>query len=231
MVAGLVDGRAGAYDDAARAAVYRVIRERRDVRRGYLPEPLPEELLGRLLAAAHDGPSVGLMQPSRFLVIRDLDVRRAVHGVFARANEAALAGYDGERREQYGALKLEGILEAPQNVCVVCESGSGRGHGLGRGTMPEAAVYSTVCAVENLWLAARSEGVAVGWVSILDPPALKEVLGIPECAMPVAYLCLGYVDRFGEGPELERVGWEQRMPLEEVVYRERYGRRAGEVEV
>lgn len=217
--------RATGYDEAAREAVYRVIRERRDVRRGYVAEPLPEELLERLLAAAHHGPSVGLMQPTRFVVIRDAAVREAVHGVFARANEAALAGYDGERREQYGALKLEGILEAPQNVCVVCECESERGHGLGRQTMPEAAVYSTVCAVQNLWLAARAEGVAVGWVSILDPAALKEVLGIPEGATPVAYLCVGYVDRFGEGPELERVGWEQRVPLESVVYRERYGRR------
>jgi 5,6-dimethylbenzimidazole synthase len=212
-----------AFGDEEREAVYRVILERRDVRRGFLEEPLPEALLMRLLAAAHMAPSVGLMQPSRFLVIRDVAVRRAVHGVFARANGRALAGYVGEQREQYAALKLEGILEAPQNLCVVCEGESGRGHGLGRGTMPEAAMYSTVCAVQNLWLAARAEGVGVGWVSILDMDALKEVLGIPEKTTPVAYLCLGYVDSFAELPELERVGWERRVPVESVVCRDRYG--------
>jgi 5,6-dimethylbenzimidazole synthase len=229
MVAGLVvepsahnAPRDQAFDAAQREAVYRVIGERRDVRRGYLPEPLPEELMTRLLTAAHNAPSVGLMQPSRFIVIRSRDIRSRIHTAFREANELASAIYAGERREQYAGLKLEGILEAPQNLCVVCDPQSEQGHGLGRQSVPETAVYSTVCAVQNLWLAARAEGVGVGWVSILSPDALRSILNIPERIVPVAYLCLGYVDAFGSEPELERVGWERRVPLQSCVSYETY---------
>jgi 5,6-dimethylbenzimidazole synthase len=211
-----------AFDEAQREAVYRVIGERRDVRRGYLSEPLPDELMTRLLMAAHNAPSVGLMQPSRFIVIRSHEMRSRVHAAFCEANEAASSIYEGERLEHYTALKLEGILEAPQNLCVVCDPQSAQGHGLGRQSMPETAVYSTVCAVQNLWLAARAEGVGVGWVSILSPDALRSILGIPAHVVPVAYLCLGYVEAFGNGPELERVGWEQRVPLQNCVSYETY---------
>lgn len=211
-----------AFAEEQRDAVYRVIGERRDVRRGYLPEPLPEELMTRLLTAAHNAPSVGLMQPSRFIVIRSREVRSRVHTAFCEANEVASAIYEGERRERYDGLKLEGILEAPQNLCVVCDPQSDQGHGLGRQSMPETAVYSTVCAVQNLWLAARAEGVGVGWVSILSPDALRSILEIPAHIVPVAYLCLGYVEAFGSGPELERVGWEQRASLQSCVSYETY---------
>jgi 5,6-dimethylbenzimidazole synthase len=211
-----------AFSDVERDAVYRAIAERRDVRRGYLDRPLPDALLQRLLAAAHSAPSVGLMQPSRFIVVRDLAVRRTVHSIFEEANTEAAATYTGAQREQYSALKLEGILEAPQNVCVVCDTSHERGHGLGRRTMPETAAYSTVCAIQNLWLAARAEGVGVGWVSILDPNRLRSVLHIPAHILPVAYLCLGYVDRFEGSPDLERHGWEQRVPLDTTVCYDRY---------
>jgi 5,6-dimethylbenzimidazole synthase len=213
---------AQAFDEAQRNAVYRVIGERRDVRRGYLPQPLPKDLLMRLLAAAHCAPSVGLMQPSRFIVIRSHEVRARIHAEFCEANTIASAIYAGKRGEQYAELKLEGILEAPQNLCIVCDPQSEQGHGLGRQTIPETAVYSTVCAVQNLWLAARAEGVGVGWVSILSPDALRSILNIPAHVIPVAYLCLGYVDAFGGEPELERLGWEQRTPLENVVFQETY---------
>ncbi|HET9087034.1 MAG TPA: 5,6-dimethylbenzimidazole synthase [Acidobacteriaceae bacterium] len=200
-----------------RAAVYRAIATRRDVRRGFLNEPLPEELIDRLLSAAHCAPSVGLMQPSRFVVIRSLSVRRAVHDAFLQANAQALASYSGEMREQYANLKLEGILEAPQNLCVLSDSQSQRGHRLGRQTMPETAIYSTVCAIQNLWLAARAEGVGVGWVSILDPCRLRDILHIPTNIVPVAYLCFGYVEVFDTAPDLERFGWERRIPMQDVV--------------
>jgi 5,6-dimethylbenzimidazole synthase len=222
MVASLVMNERSVYGDQEREAVYRAIATRRDVRRGFLEEPLPDDLLRRLLAAAHSAPSVGLMQPSRFIVIRDFAVRTMIHDIFHDANAEALASYTGEQRERYGALKLEGILEAPQNLCVVCDPLSSRGHKLGRHTMPETAVYSTVCAIQNLWLAARTEGVGVGWVSILDPSRLREALSIPEHIIPVAYLCLGYVDHFASEPELERYGWENRVPLEQVVSYDRY---------
>ena len=206
-----------AFSELERAAVYRAIAERRDVRRGFLNRPLPDELLQRLLAAAHSAPSVGLMQPSRFIVIRDLAKRRAVHDIFKEANAKAAAIYEGVQGDQYAALKLEGILEAPQNICIVCDTQNERGHKLGRQTMPETAAYSTVCAVQNLWLAARAEEVGVGWVSILDPIRLRAILEIPDHILPVAYLCIGYVDQFASEPELERSGWEKRVPLETTV--------------
>jgi 5,6-dimethylbenzimidazole synthase len=221
MVESVVKREASAFSDDERAAVYRAIAERRDVRRGYLDRPLPDDVLQRLLMAAHSAPSVGLMQPSRFIVIRDAGIRRTVHDIFEQANAAAAATYEGEQRERYAALRLEGILEAPQNLCVVCDSQSGRGHRLGRHTMPETAVYSTVCAVQNLWLAARAEGIGVGWVSILDPDRLRSVLHIPEHLVLVAYLCVGYVDHFAPEPDLERFGWEKRMSLETAVFYDR----------
>jgi 5,6-dimethylbenzimidazole synthase len=221
MVKSLVMNESPIYGDQEREAVYRAIATRRDVRSGFLDEPLPDDLLRRLLAAAHSAPSVGLMQPSRFIVVRDLAVRTTIRGIFQDANVEALATYAGEQREKYSTLKLEGILEAPQNLCVLCDPTSSRGHKLGRHTMPETAVYSTVCAIQNLWLAARTEGVGVGWVSILDPSRLRKVLNIPEHIIPVAYLCLGYVAHFASEPELERHGWENRVPLEQVVFYDR----------
>ena len=214
--------RAGRFTTGELQGVYRAIRERRDVRSGFLPEPLSEEVLDRLMDAAHRAPSVGLMQPWRFILIRALEIRKAVHDIFLRSNQAALDIYEGDRRKKYASLRLEGILEAPQNLCIVCNPECKRGHRLGRLSMPETALYSAVCAVQNLWLAARAEGIGVGWVSILDKKALHEVLHIPENIVPVAYLCLGYVDHFAAEPDLERAGWERRIPLDQVLAFERY---------
>jgi 5,6-dimethylbenzimidazole synthase len=211
-----------AFNEAEREAVYKVIAERRDVRRGFVETPLPDDLIGRLLAAAHSAPSVGLMQPSRFILIRDFATRKTVHEIFEAANRRAFDSYSGEQAQRYSRLKLEGILEAPQNLCVLCDRGSERGHGLGRQTMPETAVYSTVCAIQNLWLAARSEGVGMGWVSILDPTKLCDLLKIPNHLTLVAYLCLGYVESFASEPDLERFGWERRVDLKTVVSYDRY---------
>jgi 5,6-dimethylbenzimidazole synthase len=209
--------KAAGFDEGERQAVYRAIRERRDVRRGFLSEPIPDELLYRLLEAAHNAPSVGLMQPWRFIVVRDLAVRQAVHSIFLKANQQAVTSYEGDQQRNYSGMKLEGILEAPQNLCIVCDSQSSQGHQLGRRTMPETAVYSAVCAVQNLWLAARAEGIGVGWVSILEPNLLRSTLKIPKQITPVAYLCLGYVDAFAGEPDLERTGWEKRTTLKSVL--------------
>jgi len=214
--------RATGFDESECRAVYRAIRERRDVRRGFLPEPMPDDLLNRLLDAAHNAPSVGLMQPWRFIVVRDIGVRRTIHQIFLDANRSALSDYEGERQQNYIGMKLEGILEAPQNLCIVCDPHSSRGHKLGRRTMPETALYSAVCVVQNLWLAARAEGIGVGWVSILEANRLRGALKIPEHITPVAYLCLGYVDAFAAEPDLERVGWEKRTPLKSVLSFDRY---------
>jgi 5,6-dimethylbenzimidazole synthase len=218
----MIRTKAEAFCERELEGVYRAIRERRDVRSGFLPEPLADDVLLRLLGAAHNAPSVGLMQPWRFIVIRSLRVRGAVRDIFSQAQKLAADSYGGERGELYRGLKLEGILEAPQNLCIACDPASERGHRLGRQSMPETAIYSAVCAVQNLWLAARAEGIGVGWVSILDPEALKMLLGIPAHMVLVAYLCLGYVDGFEARPQLERLGWEQRVPLADVIRLEHY---------
>jgi 5,6-dimethylbenzimidazole synthase len=218
----MIKTKAEGFCDQELEGVYRAIRERRDVRSGFLPEPLSDEVLLRLLGAAHNAPSVGLMQPWRFIVLRSTRVRDQVRNLFAQAQQVAADTYEGERAELYRGLKLEGILEAPQNLCIACDPVSERGHRLGRHSMPETAIDSAVCAVQNLWLAARAEGIGVGWVSILDPEALKTLLGIPPHMVLVAYLCLGYVDEFQPRPELERLGWEQRVPLTDVIRLEHF---------
>jgi 5,6-dimethylbenzimidazole synthase len=162
------------------------------------------------------------MQPWRFIVIRNITVRQAVHKIFLDANQDALSSYEGEQKQNYAGMKLEGILEAPQNLCVVCDSQSNQGHQLGRRTMPETAVYSAVCAIQNLWLAARAEGIGVGWVSILGVDQLRNALKIPDRVTPVAYLCLGYVDAFAAEPDLERFGWEKRTQLLSVLSFDQY---------
>jgi 5,6-dimethylbenzimidazole synthase len=213
------------FPEAEQRGVYRAIRDRRDVRSGFLPEPLSDQVLGRLLEAAHHAPSVGLMQPWRFILIRAIETRRAVHDIFLQSNREALETYQGDRAKKYASLKLEGILEAPQNLCIVCNPECERGHRLGRHSIPETALYSAVCAVQNLWLAARAEGIGVGWVSILDKGMLQKVLHIPGNIVPVAYLCLGYVGRFAAEPDLERAGWEHRIPLDQVLGFEQYDAR------
>ena len=213
----------GDFSAAERAALYRAIALRRDVRAEFLPDPVGDDVLARILGAAHQAPSVGLSQPWHFIVVRDRATRSAVHAEFTRANAAAAAAYDAADAERYRGLRLAGILEAPVNVCVTCDEAPARGNGLGRQTMPETARYSTVCAIQNLWLAARVEGLGVGWVSILEPATLRARLAIPAHLTIVAYLCVGHVAAFAPVADLERDRWETRVPLGDVVDYERYG--------
>jgi 5,6-dimethylbenzimidazole synthase len=213
------------FSEEEKRGVYRAIAERRDVRSQFLPVPIPDAILARLLWAAHCAPSVGLMQPWEFIVIRDAVVKQRVSDLFERANRKAAGIYEGKRRKLYDSIKLAGILEAPINLCITCNPTVSRGSGLGRQTMPETARYSSVCAAQNLWLAARAEGVGVGWVSILDPAELRQTLAIPPAVDPVAYLCLGYVNEFLSRPELEIKGWEQFVPLAELIHFDSYGGR------
>lgn len=211
------------FSEEERRGVYRAIYERRDVRSQFLPLPVPDEVLVRILDAAHHAPSVGFMQPWDFLVIRDASIRQEVFRNFAFANRRAAEAYGDERRKLYGELKLQGIVDAPVNVCVTCDRARTKGSGLGRQTDPATDLYSTVCAVENLWLAARAESLGVGWVSILDFEQLKTTLGIPPELTLVAYLCIGYVSEFRPRPDLEEKRWETRSSLESVVHFERWG--------
>src|SRR5262249_30688002 len=203
--------------------LYRAIQERRDVRAQFRPDPIPVAVLARLLAAAHHAPSVGFMQPWDFILIDDPALRSAVKQLFARENARAAANYQGERAALYGALKLEGILESPLNLCVTCDRARGGPHVLGRNTVLDTDLFSVCLAVQNLWLAARAEGIGVGWVSILDPRELAQLLGLPEQVYPVAYLCLGYVSEFLPAPELQQRGWRERVPLFELLHHNRWG--------
>jgi 5,6-dimethylbenzimidazole synthase len=206
------------FSDEQREGLYRAIRERRDVRSQFLPDPIAPDILARLLHAAHHAPSVGFMQPWDFLVIDSIEIKRAVKSLYERANAEAANNYSGERAAQYRRLKLEGIVDSPINLCITCDRQRGGPHVLGRNTMLETDLFSTCLAVQNLWLAARAEGIGVGWVSIVDPALLAETLKLPPQVQPVAYLCLGYVSEFLPKPELEIAGWRSRLPLEQLLH-------------
>jgi 5,6-dimethylbenzimidazole synthase len=210
------------FSAADRAVFYRVIERRRDVR-AFRPDPIPSETLYRILGAAHHAPSVGLMQPWNFIVIQDADTKARVKEIFLEENEKAAAHYSGPRASLYRSLKLEGIQEAPVNLCVTADRTRAGPNVLGRNTILDTDLYSTCCAIENLWLAARVEGIGVGWVSILSHDGLRRVLAIPDHIVVVAYLCLGYAQEFFDEPELQRRRWASRVPLDQLVYRERWG--------
>jgi 5,6-dimethylbenzimidazole synthase len=212
-----------AFSPAERRGVYRAIYERRDIHSQFLSRPIEDRVLGRLLDAAHHGPSVGFMQPWDFIVIRDEATRRRVYECFLEAHRQAAERYTGKRRARYRSLKLAGMLEAPVNLCVTCDRERPLGRGVGRQTDPATDLYSTACAVQNLWLAARAESLGVGWVSILDFDRLRDLLLIPARAVPVAYLCLGYVSEFPPCPELESAGWERRQKLSRLIHFECWG--------
>jgi 5,6-dimethylbenzimidazole synthase len=210
------------FSPEEREVLYRIIFARRDVRR-FLSDPIPVELLDRILLAAHHAPSVGFMQPWSFILIRNPRTKNLVKQAFLKARSLEAEQFSGARKDLYLSLKLEGIEEAPVNICVTCDSSRHGPAVLGRTLIPETDIYSTCCAIQNLWLAARVEGLGVGWVSILSRDRLKEILRIPAHVTPVAYLCIGYPERFESKPELEKVGWLKRLSLKEVVAYETWG--------
>ena len=215
---------AGAFSADDRAAVYRAIETRRDVRDQFLPEPLSEAVIERLLQAAHAAPSVGFMQPWNFVLVQQDATKMAVWQAFQRANDEAAAMFAADKRDLYRSLKLEGIRKAPLSICVTCDSTRGGAVVLGRTHNQRMDVYSTVCAVQNLWLAARAEGIGVGWVSIFHDSDIRAILGIPPHIEIVAWLCLGKVEELYEEPELAVKGWRQRLPLENLVFRDGWGK-------
>jgi len=215
-----------AFSASEQAAVYRAIRERRDVRR-FLKKPVEDATVQRLLHAAAHAPSVGYMQPWNFIVIRDKDVRSQIHQAFVRANEEAQAMFKDERQAQYAALKLEGILESDLNLCITCDRSRFGPVVLGRTCQPDMDLYSSVCAVQNLWLAARAEGIGVGWVSIIKPEELRSILQLPDPVTPIAYLCIGHTDAFAPEPELKTKGWLPQIPISDLIFNDLWGKKAG----
>ncbi len=219
------------FSSAERDAVYRAIHTRRDVRDQFLPDPVPEDVVQRLLEAAHAAPSVGFMQPWNFIVVRDAARREAVWRAFSRANDEAADLFSGADQLLYRSLKLEGIRKAPLGICITCDHERAGPVVLGRTHNPRMDSYSTVCAVQNLWLAARAEGVGMGWVSIFHPQDLRDILGIPERIEIIGWFCLGYVDELYEQPELAVKGWRQRLPLAQLVVDECWPAEMGQPDV
>ncbi len=217
------DPRGWRFEDDALDAVHRVIAVGRDIRR-FRRDPVPDDVRLGFLTAAHRAPSVGLMQPWRFLVVAD-DGRREAIRVLAQRERLRQADRFAERARHFLDQKIEGIVEAPLGVVVCCDHGDPEAEILGRGTIPETDVYSTACAIQNLWLAARAEGLGVGWVSFYRPQDLRDALGIPARVEPMAYLCLGWPDERPVRPGLEAAGWSERMPLADVVMRETWEER------
>jgi len=213
------------YPDEQRAAVYRVIAERRDVRQGFRPDPVPPDVLARVLAAAHQAPSVGLSQPWDFIVITSRARRERLAALAGRHRDEYAAGLPGARARSFDRLKIESILDTPVNVVVTCDPTRGGQHTLGRHVQPQTAGFSSVLAVANLWLAARAEGLGLGWVSFFDERELAAELGLPAHLEVIAYLCLGYVTGFAAEPELATAGWARRRPVSWAVHAEEFGRR------
>ena len=210
------------FTDEERNGLYKAIHTRRDVRTRFTPEPVPDTVLARILHAAHRAPSVGFSQPWNFILVRELATRRRIRESFDAERERSSAMLEGERRSAYDSLKLEGIMESFVNICVTYDPTRFGPFVIGRTSIPQTGVYSVCCAVQNLWLAARSEGVGVGWVSILSNDTIRECLRLPPHVEPVAYLCVGYVEEFAPKPDLEAAGWLPRTKLSSVVAFERW---------
>ncbi|WP_085296729.1 5,6-dimethylbenzimidazole synthase [Cognaticolwellia mytili] len=214
------------FSEQDQHGLYKAIFNRRDVRGQFLPKAIPKQILSRILYAAHHAPSVGFMQPWDFIIIQSPEVKNKIHQDFTLAHQEAQAMFDNDKQSKYKNLKLEGIIESPINVCITCDRERTGKTVIGRTHMKEMDLYSSVCAVQNFWLAARTEGVGVGWVSILHHDALRKTLSLPDNIVPIAYLCLGYVSHFKEKPELETANWLPRRPIDELVSFDAWGKSA-----
>lgn len=214
------------YSEQEKAVVYKVIAERRDMRH-FLPTPITPELLTKLLQAAHHAPSVGLMQPWRFIRISDAALRKQIHALVdeERIQTAqAIGEYENTARmAEFMRLKVEGVLDCAE-VLVAALCDHREKHIFGRRTLPEMDMASVSCAIQNLWLAARAEGIGMGWVSIFDPAKLARLLGMPEGAKPIAILCLGYVNSFYKAPMLVEEGWIEERPLSDMLMENKWSK-------
>jgi len=205
--------------------LYKAIHSRRDVRSHFTSRSIEDEVLSRILNAAHHAPSVGFSQPWNFVLIKDPQTKLIVKKSFEKEKERSSQLVEEPKKSKYLSFKLEGILESPVNLCVTYDPSKFGPFVIGRSSIPEAGLYSVCCAIQNLWLAARTESIGVGWVSILSNETLKEILDLPSHVIPVAYLCLGYVDEFSTKPDLEKEGWLPRLELKDVIYFEKWNKK------
>jgi len=210
------------FTDEEKGGFYKAIYSRRDVRSHFISKPIEEYKLSKILHAAHHAPSVGFSQPWNFILIKDQETKKKIKESFEKERKRSSQIIEKSKKSKYLSFKLEGILESPVNLCVTYDPSKFGPFVIGRSSIPEAGIYSVCCAIQNLWLSARVEGIGLGWVSILSNKILKETLGLPEHVVPVAYLCLGYVNEFADKPDLETAGWLPRLNLKDVVYYEKW---------
>jgi 5,6-dimethylbenzimidazole synthase len=210
------------FTNEEKNGLYKAIHSRRDVRSHFTSRLIEDEILSRILNAAHHAPSVGFSQPWNFILIKDSQTKARIKKSFKEEKERSSQLIEEPKKSKYLSFKLEGISESPVNLCVTYDPSKFGPFVIGRSSIPEAGLYSVCCAIQNLWLAARTEGVGLGWVSILSNDVLKEVLDLPSHVVPVAYLCLGYVDEFASKPDLEIAGWLPRLDLKDVIYFEKW---------
>jgi 5,6-dimethylbenzimidazole synthase len=210
------------FSEQEKRGLYKAIYSRRDVRSHFNSKPINDDILSRILHAAHHAPSVGFSQPWNFILIKDTNTKKIIKESFEKEKNRSSELVEEPKRSKYLSFKLEGILESTVNLCVTYDPSKFGPFVIGRSSIPEAGLYSVCCAIQNLWLSARTEGIGLGWVSILSNDTLKEILDIPEHVVPVAYLCLGYVDDFAKKPDLETAGWLPRLELKDVVYFEKW---------
>jgi len=210
------------FSEQEKESFYKAIYSRRDVRSNFTSEPIDTQVLMRILDAAHHAPSVGFSQPWNFILVRNVETRKKIKESFEKEKARSSNLIEEPRRSKYLSYKLEGILDSSINVCVTYDHTKSGSFVIGRTSIPETGMFSVCCAVQNMWLAARTEGVGVGWVSILSNETLRNVLHIPDHVVPIAYLCLGHVNKFESKPDLEKSGWLPRLKLDDVIYHEEW---------
>jgi len=210
------------FSEQEKESFYKAIYSRRDVRSNFTSEPIDTQVLMRILKAAHHAPSVGFSQPWNFILIRNIETRKRIKESFEKEKDRSSNLIEEPRRSKYLSYKLEGILDSSINVCVTYDHTKSGSFVIGRTSIPETGMFSVCCAVQNMWLAARTEGIGVGWVSILSNKTLRNVLHIPDHVVPIAYLCLGHVNKFEPKPDLEKSGWLPRLKLDDVIYHEEW---------
>jgi len=210
------------FSEQEKESFYKAIYSRRDVRSNFTSEPIDTQVLMRILEAAHHAPSVGFSQPWNFILVRNIESRKKIKESFEKEKARSSNLVEEPRRSKYLSYKLEGILDSSINVCVTYDPTKSGAFVIGRTSIPETGTFSVCCAVQNIWLAARTEGIGVGWVSILSNETLRDVLNIPDHVVPVAYLCLGHVSKFEPKPDLETSGWLPRLKLDDVIYHEKW---------
>ena len=212
----------GDFSPEEKDGFYKAVFSRRDVRSHFTSESIDEQVLTRILNAAHHAPSVGFSQPWNFILIKNEETRKQVRDSFDKERIRSSTLIEDPKRSKYLSLRLQGILDCAVNVCITYDPTKFGPFVIGRSSIPETGIYSVCCAIQNLWLAARAEGIGVGWVSILSNDDLKRILQIPDHVVPVAYLCLGHVSNFAEKPDLESAGWLPRLGLKDVIFYEKW---------